>query len=191
MASATSFNTLSKEGVDVTVVYTMTASLTPETPAPPFAIGDICEGMFGAQWVFVQASTSITVNDWLAIKGSMQANSLTTTNIAAAGGVQLGVAPGATAGNGGVNATMLAGTYFWAQIRGSQVAANGIAATSTSNVDLFTSATAGILTSTSGGIGVAGVIVTASLTTLAQTFMLTWPRAIGSAAVAAGGTINP
>lgn len=191
MASPTSFNTLNKEGVDVTVVYTMTASTTPETPSPPFAVGDVAEGMFGARWVFVQASTSVTFNDWVAIKGSMQANSLTTTNIAAAGGVQLGVAPGATASNGGTNATMTAGTYFWAQVQGSQVAANGIAATSTSNVDLFTSATAGILTSTSGGIGVAGAIVTASLTTLAQTFMLTWPRAIGSAAIAAGGTINP
>ena len=183
MASPTNYNTLSKEGVDVSVMYTVTASTTPETPAPPFAVGDICEGINNAAWVFVQASTSITYNDFVVIKGTAQANSMTTTTIAAAGGAQIGVAPGSTSAGGGANPAILAGVYFWAQIRGNIVAGNAIAATSTSNVALYTSATAGIVSSTSTGQPLGGIVMTASATANPQTFQLTWPRVLPSSSL--------
>jgi hypothetical protein len=178
MAQPTSYNTLNKEGVDVSVVYTMTASTTPETPAPPFAVGCICEGLLGSKWVFVQASTSITYNDWVTISGTMQANSMTSVNVVSSLGVMIGVAPGSTANNGGGNAAILAGTYFWAQVQGAQVQANAIAASTASNAQLFTSLTAGIVTSvaSTSSVNLNGIVMTASATANPQTFMLTWPR---------------
>jgi hypothetical protein len=178
MASPTNYSTLNKEGVDVSVVYTMTASTTPETPAPPFTVGDIVEGLQGAKWIFVQASTSISPNDWLQITYQNQANSLTSVNVVSSLGCMIGVAPGATANNGGTNASMLAGTYFWAQVQGNNVAANAIAASTASNASLFTSLTAGILTSvaSTSSQAINGVIMTASATANPQTFQLIWPR---------------
>lgn len=195
MAQPAFYGTLNKDGVDMTVVYTVTASTTPETPAPPFLVGEQVFANNGSIFIFCQASTSISPNDFLAIKSSGQANSLTTTNIAASGGVQIGVAPGATAGNGGTNPAMLAGTYFWAALTGHQIPANAVAATTTSNVQLYTSATAGIVTSlTTSGVALGGIVVVASATANPQTFMLTWPRAVvlfSSAAGTIGGTNNP
>lgn len=190
MATPTSYSTSNKEGVDVTVIYTVTASTTPETPAPPFSLGDIVQGPFGAEWVFVQASTSISPNDFVAIKGSYQANSLSNTTVAATGGVSIGVAPGATTAGGGTSPSMLAGTYFWAQIRGSQVAGNAVAASTTSNVSLFTTAVAGVVASVTGssGISLGGIVMTLSATANPQTFMLTWPRAVVTTGL---GTVNP
>lgn len=178
MASPTNFNTLNKEGVDVSVIYTVSASLTPETPAPPFAIGDVAEGLQGAKWIFVQASTSISPNDWLQITYQNQANSLTSVNVVSSLGCLFGVAPGATAGNGGTNPAILAGTYFWAQVQGNNVAANAIGASTVSNATLFTSLTAGIVTSVSStsSVNLAGLVMTASATANPQTFQLTWPR---------------
>lgn len=175
MAAVTRYNTMPLEGIDVNNTYTVSASLTPETPAPPFLVGTETIGVNGAQYVFVQASTSISANDWVAITGSHTANSLTSVNIVSSLGGRIGVAPGSPV----VTSTGIsAGTYFWAQLNGTGVSANAIAASTASATQLYTSLTAGILasvTSTSSQI-VAGVIMTASATANPQTFALSWPR---------------
>ncbi len=175
MTQVTRFSTSSAEGVDLNNTYTVSASLTPETPAPPFLVGTEVIGVNGAQYVFVQASTSISAYDFVAITGTHTANSLTSVNLVAAAGGRIGVAPGSPV----VTSTgIAAGTYFWAQLNGTGVLANAIAASTASATQLYTSLTAGILasvTSTSSQI-VAGVIMTASATANPQTFALSWPR---------------
>ena len=69
-------------GRDVTQQYNVSASVTPETPAPPFQIGLPCFANNGAEFVFVQASTSISLGDFVTITNSMQANSLTSVGSA-------------------------------------------------------------------------------------------------------------
>lgn len=189
MTAPTTWNTLPIEGVDVNQVYAVSASVTPETPAPPFLIGTEVIGTNGSQFVFVQASTSISANDFVAITGANEANSLTNTNVAATGGVRIGVAPGAPVVT---SVGIAAGSYFWAQMNGSQIKGNGVAATSTSNVQMYTSAVAGVVSSITGSSGVAlgGVVVTASATANPQTFELTWPRVVIMNSVA-GGVNNP
>ncbi len=175
MTAVTRYSTTPVEGVDINNTYTVSASLTPETPAPPFLVGTEVIGLSGAQYVFVQASTSISANDFVAITGSHTANSLTSVNIVSSLGGRIGVAPGSPV----VTSTgIAAGTYFWAQINGTGVSANAIAASTASATQLYTSLTAGILasvTSTSSQI-VAGVVMTASATANPQTFAMSWPR---------------
>lgn len=177
MTQPTNYTTDSAVGVDFNQVYTVSASATPETPAPPFLIGTTLIGFFGAEYIFVQASTSISANDFIAITGANQANSLTNTNVEATGGVRIGVAPGAPV----VTSTGIAAqAYFWAALNGSQLAANGVAASTTSNVQLYTTAVAGVVSSVTGSSGVplGGVILTASATANPQTFELSWPRLV-------------
>lgn len=177
MTQVTNFATTPQGGIDLNNVYVVSASLTPETPAPPFALGTEVIGLNGAQYLFVQASASISANDFVAITGANQANSLTNTNAVAAGGVRIGVAPGAPV----VTSTgIAAASYFWAALNGSALSANGVAASTTSNVQLYTTAVAGAVASVTGSSGVAlgGVIMTASATANPQTFELTWPRLV-------------
>jgi len=183
MTQPTNFTTDSAVGVDFNQVYTVSASVTPETPAPPFLLGTTLTGFFGAEYIFVQASTSISANDFLAITGANQANSLTNTNVAASGGVRIGVAPGAPV----VTSTGIAAqSYFWAALNGATLPGNAIAASTTSNVELYTTAVAGVVSSVTGSSGVqlGGIIMTLSATANPQTFLLTWPRVVT-------GTQNP
>lgn len=188
MAGPINYNLLNRDGVDVTVVYTVNASTTPETPAPPFQPGDVVLGTYGSEYVFVQASTSITFYDFIAITGVNQANSLTDTNggMAATGGVRLGLAPAATQASGQANGNIKAGTYFWAQINGGNAIGN-TSTTATAGLQLYTSATAGVVKTVSAtthyGIGGVALQLTTTITgTQANTqlayFTMSWPRIV-------------
>jgi hypothetical protein len=180
MAQPASYTVLNKEGVDLGAVYTNTASLTPETPSPPFAIGEEVIGNNGSQWIFCQASTSITANDWVAITGAGQANSMTSTNIAASGGVRIGVSP----------VTALAGNYFWAAINSTKMTAQ-LGAASNQGVLLYATAVAGVVSSVStSGPAILGIVVVTSNSSLAAsagTVTMTWPR-LGQPSLLGGGT---
>lgn len=183
MAQVTNYATEPQMGADFNQVYLVSASLTPDVPAPPFNLGMVLLGMNGAKYLFVQASTSISANDFVAISAANLANSLTNTNVVATGGVRIGVAPGGPV----VTSLGIAPlTYFWAEVEGVQVPGNGVAASSTSNVQLYTSAVAGVLSSVTGSSGVAlgGVVMTASASVNPQTYQLTWARQ-------SGGDFNP
>src|SRR6202051_3131175 len=176
MATPVFYQTMNNVGVDPTIYYTWTVSITPETPAPPFLVGTQAVGSDGSQFVFVQASTSISLTDFVLIgQGSQaapyQANSITTTNIASSLAVGLG-------SSGLVlkqSVTFIpAGAYFWCLTRGQNVPATtsggsaNIMATNAGGVVLFTSATAGVLTSVTTGAslayGLVGIICVNSLT---------------------------
>lgn len=176
MATPAFYQTLSNMGVDPTVYYTNTASLTPETPAPPFTVGTQAFGSDGSQFVFVQASTSISLTDFVVInQGSQaipyQANSASNTNVASS----LAVGFGSTGLVLRQSVTFIpAGAFFWACTRGQNIPATtsggsaNVMATNTPAVMLFTSGTAGVITSvtTSSSLTVAlgGIVCINSIT---------------------------
>lgn len=179
MASQNTFyQTLNMQGVDPTTYYVVSASVTPETPAPPFLNGTKAIGSDGSEFIFVQASTSISLSDFVIINtgspgaGTYMANSVTNTNVMSS----LAVGLGAT---GIITKQSLsyipAGAYFWAQTKGQFIPAftsgasgsgNTGVVSGTSNVLLYTTATAGQLTTsgTSIAVALAGFAVISSLT---------------------------
>lgn len=180
MAQPVFYQTLNMEGVDPTLYYTNLAtaggSVTPEYPAPPFLVGTQAFGSDGSQFMFVQASTSISLTDFVVIAGGSTAgypgylaNSVTTTNVAASTAAYLG-------SSGLVLKQSVsfipAGAYFWALTRGQFVPATTsgtfLTASAGNTTGLYTSAnnTSGTLTSTitSTGGAFAGIIVVNSLT---------------------------
>lgn len=182
------FGTTPQEGVDFTAYYNVSASLTPETPAPPFAIGTMFEGNNGSEFIFVQASTSIALGDFVAIQNGFQANSLNSTNVISSLGCRIGLAGATVAGS----VTYIpAGAYFWCAIRGGSLSGNAASAlTAGTPVQLFTSATAGaitsVTTSSSLAAGLAGIECVSSTTPI---FNLTWPRTV-TVFSSAGGTLT-
>lgn len=173
MTQPTNYALYPNGGIDVTQQYNVSASITPETPAPPFQPGMPCFSNNGGEFVFVQASTSISLGDFVAITNAYQANSLTSTNIVASNVNRLGMASATLKGS----VTYIpAGGYFWAQVRGAQAAgnANSITAATGTPVQLFTSSTAGAVSSvTTGGYGLAGIVCISSVEPY---FDLSWPR---------------
>lgn len=172
MAQPVFYQTLNMLGIDPTVYYNVSASATPETPAAPYLVGTQAFGSDGSQFVFVQASTSISLTDFVVINqgtptSPYQANSITNTNVQSS----LAVGIGSTGLVLKQSVTFIpAAAFFWALTRGQYVPAttsNGLA-TNTGGVALFTSATAGVLTSvtTSSSLGAAfaGIICVNSLT---------------------------
>ena len=172
MATANFYQTLSNVGIDPTVYHIASASVTPETPAPPFTVGTRAFGSDGSEFVFVQASTTINPSDFVTLNISAntnpyQANSVTTTNI------QSSLCVGLASTGLIVNQSLTyipAGAYFWALTKGQFIPAtnsNGLAS-NTGGVALFTTATAGVLTSvtTSQSLAVRlqGIICINSLT---------------------------
>jgi hypothetical protein len=173
MAQPVFYQTMNNVGIDPTLYYTFSASVTPETPAAPFLPGTQALGSDGSQFVFVQASTSISLTDFVIINSGQavspyQANSVSNTTVASS--LALGL------GSAGLvlkqSVTFIpAGAFFWALTRGTFVPAttsggsSGLASNS-QGVVLFTSTTTGILSSLSSSVAAAlqGVVCVNSLT---------------------------
>lgn len=162
MAQPNFYQTMNNVGVDPTVYYAVSASTTPETPAPPFLVGTQAFGSDGSQFVFVQASTSISLTDFVAINAGTapnqyQANSITNTTVVSS----LIVGMGSTGLVVRQSVTFIpAAAFFWALTRGQAVPAttsNGLAA-NTPAVFLYTSATAGIVTSVTTSFSLAAAL---------------------------------
>src|SRR5882672_659817 len=94
MAGPVFYQTLNMVGVDPTLYYTNLAtaggSVTPEYPAPPFIVGTRAFGSDGSEFVFVQASTSISLTDFVVVgagtvaAGTYMANPITNANATSA-----------------------------------------------------------------------------------------------------------
>jgi hypothetical protein len=179
MAQPVFYQTLNMLGVDPTVYYlnigTAGASITPEFPATPFIPGMQAFGSDGSQFVFVQASTSISLTDFVMINigpaaDPYQANSITTTNVT----TSLAVGIGSTGLILKQSVSFIpAGSYFWACTKGQSIPATtsggttGLA-TNTGGVQLFTTSTAGAIlsqtVSASLNTAIVGIICINSLT---------------------------
>lgn len=173
MAQPVFYQTLNQLGVDPTNYVIATASVTPETPAPPFLPGTQAFGSDGSAFVFVQASTSISLSDFVVINAGTNtspymANSVTSTTVTSSLAVGLGATGLILKGS---VSYIPAGAYFWACLKGQGIPATtsgGVLATNASGVTLFTTTTAGVLssvtTSSSLAAAFAGIICINSLT---------------------------
>jgi hypothetical protein len=173
MAQPVFYQTLNMVGVDPTLYYAVSASTTPEYPAPPYIVGTQAFGSDGSQFVFVQASTSISLTDFVVINAgtvssAYMANSVTTTNVVSSLAVGLGATGLVIKGS---VSFIPAAAYFWACTKGQYVPATTsgtVMATNTAGVILFTSSIAGTLQSitTSASLQYAfqGIICINSLT---------------------------
>lgn len=142
MAVPVFYQTLNMVGIDPTIYYTNLAtagaSVTPEYPAPPFIPGTQAFGSDGSQFVFVQASTSISLTDFVVINAGntvnpFMANSITTANAGSA--TTAGVANMALGSTGLILKQSVsfvpAGAMFWALTKGDFVPASSSANFST------------------------------------------------------------
>lgn len=153
------YSTSNKEGVDINAVFIQSTG-TPEYPLPPFAAGDLAWGTDGSEWVYVTAAVTIAPGSVLVISpvpGQWSVALIGGATIAAASapvGQLVAVSGG---GNGSVvvpaPAAPQTATFFWAQRAGNAPNVKSLAAT-TKNAQLFSSAvTAGVVSSTAGGVG--------------------------------------
>lgn len=176
MSQPVFYQTLNMVGVDPTLYYTWTASTTPETPAPPFLVGTQAFGSDGSEFVFVQASTSISLTDFVVINQGTAAvpytaNSVTNTNVQSS--ICVGLASTGLVLKQSVT-FIPAGAYFWALRRGQNIPATTSGgsgnpmATNTPTVVLFTTGIAGVIssvtTSSSLTLALGGIVCINSLT---------------------------
>jgi len=166
-------------GVDPTLYYTNLTTAgggtTPEYPAPPFAVGTRAFGSDGSEFVFVQASTSISLSDFIAIlpgtisAGTYMANSITTTNATSAN-----VALGSTGLILKQSVSFVpAGAMFWACTKGQFLPATTSSAyglsTNGGAIILYTTTSPGQMASapsvatSAGSVGFAGFAVISSV----------------------------
>lgn len=156
-----SFVTTPSEGVNFNQTYTAydatavtSATNSPDYPGAPFAVGTVMKGTGDSEFVFVKASATINLGDVCQITTLTQlATPITTTN--ALLGNQVGVAQVAIA----------SGAYGWIQRNG--VCSNiNVAAGCVQNVQLATTATAGVLDDavTTGLKNINGIVITTTTT---------------------------
>lgn len=149
------YSTTNEEGIDINSVFTLSTG-TPEYPAPPFLPGTLAWGTDGSEWAYCNASITIAAGSSVLISqvpGSW--------SVALTGGATVATAPtGQLVGVvGGSNGSLVipapvapqTGQYFWVQRAGNAPNVK-TAASTTKNVQLYSSATAGgVLSSSAGG----------------------------------------
>lgn len=134
------FATTPLEGIDFAAVYTGSVSLTPEYPAPPFALGTIAEGTDGTIFMYVKSNGTINQFDFVYIDHNYNAYQ-------AVNGTPSGDGFADIIGCSQVAA--VATNSLWVALKGNAGLQGNMAAATTQGVQLFTSATAGQLASTS------------------------------------------
>jgi len=155
--AAAIYSTLNESGIDVNNVFVLSTG-TPEYPAPPFIPGTLAWGTDGSHWVYCTASITIGAGSVVIVSevpGSW--------SVALIGGATVATAPiGDLLGVvGGSQGTMVVpapsspqtGTYFWVQRAGNCPNVSAAAST-TKDVQLYSSATVGgRVSSSAGGAG--------------------------------------
>lgn len=127
MAIETQFYVMdNKAGVDLNSVITSvnsSAAPNPDIPAPPHNLGDRVQGNNGSEWLFVQASATVSAFNMVGINRSFRAFNITTalvaSNLYCLGIAEFQTLGGVTSGNasGGV---CNGEDYFWAMIKVAQ-----------------------------------------------------------------------
>lgn len=143
MAIISNFYTVDNQiGTDLNNPQTISVTVAPDVPAPRNSLGDICQGIGGSQWIFVQASTTVTALNMVQIDESFKAN-----NAQVVGGTMslqktLGIAEfQASVAN--------AGDYFWAALACRGGAIVNVQSTAAAGIQMYlSSSTPGALTTT-------------------------------------------
>lgn len=161
IASGLNFSTLNKEGVALNICNTINTQTNIEYPSTPFAFGDTTLGMDGSKWVYAKPAGAYAVGTVGYLDTSWNFTALMTANAAAISGQKVGVMSQVAS----VTATPTTTNYdgVWVQIDGLSPAILAAASTA-ANVQLYTSTTAGQLTSTSSGnVAVNGIVLTTAV----------------------------
>lgn len=159
--TTTNFNTANSLGINFETVYTaydQTAAISstnsPDNPGPPFTLGTTVKGSKDSDFVFVKATTAFAAADVVQIDTTYGAVPITTT--LGALGTLVGVAVSDVAAN----------AYGWVQRAGTCTSGLRVAASAAVNVQLATTASAGVLDDavTTGTKNITGIIITATNT---------------------------
>lgn len=193
MAQPVFYQTLNMIGIDPTVYYTNLAtqggSVTPEYPAPPFIPGTKAFGSDGSEFIFVQASTSIALTDFVLITAGTAvnpflANSITTANASQSSATACNMMIGSTGLVLKQSVTLIpAGAMFWALTKGDFVPAT----TSANFGSLSPGAAVVLYTTTSAG----ELATTASVATSAGSVAFAGFNLISSISVSIPSSVVP
>lgn len=152
-ASGLAFSTIGVEGVNLAQTQSP-SSTTPEYPGPSFSLGQKVIAVDGSEYIFALAPSTVTLGQVGYLDTSWNFTPLTSTNAAGVSGQLVAVASQV-----GIPAT----NYGWVQTKGLCPAILGAASTG-ANAQLYTSATAGQITTTSGGnVALNGIILTTAV----------------------------
>lgn len=149
-----------KEGVDLNNPITINTTTNPEYPAPPHKLLDRVQGIYGSEWVFVQASATVTANNGIVIDNLGKANSMTSA-LVASHVYSYGIAEfQASVAN--------ANDFFWALLKANGGVAVNISPSVGRGVQMYISAVAGSFTSSVTSNAIEGIELVASIGTSAS-----------------------
>ena len=161
LLSGLNFSTESKEGVALNICTTVNTTANPEYPAQPFPFGTFTYGLDDSKWIFCEPASNYAIGTVGYIDTSWKFTAITTAN-ATLSGMMVGVMSQVASVTVTPTSTLYDG--LWVQVGGGCPAIQGAASTS-ANAQLYTTTTAGQITSTSGGGNVAlnGMILTTAV----------------------------
>lgn len=173
IGSGLNFSTLSSEGFALNACNTINTVVNPEYPATPVAFGTPTKGMDDSEWVYCKPAGAYAVGAVGYIDSSWNFTALTSTNAANVSGQQVGVMSQVASVTASPTATNYDGV--WVQTQGACPAIQAAASTA-ANTQLYTSATAGQLTTTSStNVALNGIVLL---------------NAVGGSAATAVGMLN-
>lgn len=206
------YQTLNMVGIDPTIfyanLYSAGGSVLPEYPAPPFLPGTLAFGSDGSQFIFLQASTSISLTDFVVItayasSGSATANPFTAnsiTNTNASSSLAIGLASTGLVLKQSVS-FIPSGAMFWGCTKGTFLPAttsanstsSGLATSATgAGTLLYTTSTAGMLNTGAAATGVAAAFAGFQVITSVSTSTTQAPFGLGQyGATSTGATFGP
>lgn len=161
-----------KEGVNLNGIQTISTTSNPDYPAPNAKLGDRVQGNNGSEWVFVQASTTVTAFMAVAIDNTFKANDLTSALIAS-NVYSYGIAefqPGqGNPGDGAQATTAQPNDYFWALMKANGGVAINVSPSATRGSFLYIAGgTPGAFTSSATSDAIMNIELVASIGTSAS-----------------------
>lgn len=155
--SGFNFSTVSQTGIAFDICWTINMIRFPEYPLPPFAFGTQVTGLDNSLWCFSKPAGAYAVGTVGYIDTKFSFTALTTSNASGLVGSQVGVMSQVASVVAVPNANNYDG--IWVQIGGASPAVS-VTSSTTSFAQLYSSTTAGALTSTAGGQPVNSVVTT-------------------------------
>lgn len=158
----------------VTSVSITANPLTPEYPGVPHNLGDRVQSNGGGEWVFVQATATVTAFSTIAIYPGYKAAILTSSNVSTTadptmyGIAQWQVPTSVSVGGTSYGATAQPGDFFWALVKadnGIKILTQDSAMPGSAGILLFAGSTAGwVATSSADGPQLNGLVAIGSAT---------------------------
>lgn len=149
-----------KLGFNLANTYTISSTATPEVPQPPAVLGDRINGNLGSEWIFLQASATVSANNLIAFDNNYKAVVLTSALV-----VSLAYSLGVSQMNVSAAAT---GDYFWGLLKANSGVAINVHSSVQKNAFVYLSGQAGCITSSATGDVFGQIFVQASIGTSAS-----------------------